>query len=228
MRRGSGPGPRAAATALALFVWLFAALPAGAQRGGINVPGDFDFFVLALSWSPTYCAVEGTAADRRQCGEGRRHHFVVHGLWPQYEQGWPEFCPGPPDRPPETVVRRILDIMPSAALARHQWAKHGTCSGLSPEGYFDLTRRARDRVTVPRELATLDNRVSVSPEAVAGAFQDANPGLRPEAMAVTCDPQRLREVRLCLDRDTLGFRPCPEVAERACARDSMLVPPVGD
>src|SRR5690349_19239687 len=60
-----------------------------------NEPGNFDFYLLSLSWSPSFCE---TAGDRKsaqqQCGE-RPYSFVVHGLWPQYERGFPEFCQQP-------------------------------------------------------------------------------------------------------------------------------------
>ena len=55
------------------------------------VPGQFDYYVLALSWSPSYCAGEAGQNDQQQCAPGRRFAFVVHGLWPQYNKGWPEF-----------------------------------------------------------------------------------------------------------------------------------------
>jgi ribonuclease T2 len=217
---------RRQAAALVLLVAALLLWPPGAlgQRSGVNVPGDFDYYVLALSWSPSYCALEGTPADRLQCGGGRTYAFVVHGLWPQYERGWPEFCPAMPAQVPEQQVRRMLDLMPSESLVRHQWTKHGTCSGLSPEGYFDATRRARARVDVPAAFARLSEHVSVSPAGVAGAFMQANPGLPADGIAVTCDRNHLREVRVCLDRFSLDFRSCPPVAERNCRMDSVRMP----
>lgn len=214
--------------ALVLFALVLVA-PAGAsaQRSGINVPGDFDYYVLSLSWSASYCEAEGTAADRLQCGGGRPYAFIVHGLWPQYERGWPEFCPAAPSQAPEGVVRGILDLMPSPGLVRHQWTKHGTCSGLTPEGYFELTRRARERIVVPDALSGLARPASLSPDEVERAFRAANPGLAADAIAVTCDRQRLREVRLCLERHSLAFRSCPAVAARSCPIRTMRVPPVG-
>lgn len=216
---------RAASAALALIVAL-AAAGAQAQRGGINVPGDFDFYVLALSWSPAYCEAEGTARDSLQCGSGRPYGFVVHGLWPQYERGWPEFCNASPSRAPEQAVRDALDITPSAGLVRHQWEKHGTCSGLTPEGYFETARRALGRVAVPAPLAGGAHPPRISPDGVAAAFREANPGLPEDGIAVTCDRQRLREVRICLDRSLTWFRSCPQVARRACGLDSVTVPAI--
>ena len=48
-----------------------------------NVPAapssaNFDFYVLALSWSPSYCADNGNRSDaRQQCSNGRNYGFVV-------------------------------------------------------------------------------------------------------------------------------------------------------
>lgn len=218
---------RASALIGLLFLLFLGPAPgdgALAQRSGINVPGDFDYYVLALSWSPSYCEAEGTAADRLQCRSGRPYAFIVHGLWPQYERGWPEFCPATPPRAPEGLVRGMLDLMPSERLVRHQWNKHGTCSGLSPEGYFETTRRARERVRVPDAFARPSEPLRLSPADVEAAFLAANPGLTPDAVAVTCDRRLLREVRICLERFSLDFRPCPAVAARSCRMNPVTMP----
>ena len=57
----------------------------------------FDFYVLALSWSPSYCASFGDRANRQQCEADDPLGFVVHGLWPQFTTGYPTECPT--DRP---------------------------------------------------------------------------------------------------------------------------------
>ncbi len=199
---------------------------AAAQQSGVNVSGDFDYFVLSLSWSPSYCEAEGTGADRLQCATGRPYAFVVHGLWPQYDRGWPEFCPASPARAPEGIVRSMLDIMPSEGLVRHQWTKHGTCSGMTPEGYFEATRRARARVSIPTIFSSVGLRSMVRPSDVESAFLQTNPGLSGDAIAVTCDHQRLREVRICMDQFSLDFRACPGVTGRACRLDRAAMPPV--
>ena len=218
--------PGRVAGLIALLVLAISAGSAAAQRSGVNVPGDFAYYVLALSWSPSYCAAEGTAADRLQCDSGRPYDFVVHGLWPQYERGWPEFCPAEPSEAPPQLVRDMLDLIPSEGLIRHQWRKHGTCSGLTPRGYFETTRRARSGIAVPPAFQAPDEWRVVSPDDVRRAFLRANPGLPADGIAVTCDRQRLREVRVCLDRHGLDFRSCPPVAQRACGRSSVRVPPV--
>src|SRR3712207_2977920 len=98
-------------------------------RGG--PAGEFDFYVLALSWSPAYCELEGNHRDRDQCEPGRGLGFVVHGLWPQFERGYPTEC-GPFGRSPSRVaLAEAGDVFPSEGLARNQCRKHGSCSGKS-------------------------------------------------------------------------------------------------
>lgn len=187
---------------LVLGLWLCLALPGelSAQKSGTNVPGDFSYYVLTLSWSPSYCEAEGDRANRFQCDSGRPYHFVVHGLWPQYERGWPDYCPSATSRPPESVVRGMLSIMPSPGLVRHEWKKHGTCSGLSVNGYFDLVREARERIRIPPAFQKIESYVMVEPGAVETAFRTANPGIAADGIAVTCDRRRLREVRICMTK----------------------------
>lgn len=188
--------------------------------------GDFDYLVLSLSWSPSYCAANGTKANRAQCASGRPYAFVVHGLWPQYEKGWPDYCESRFGTWVDgELIDRMLPIMPSKSLVIHQWRKHGTCSGLSPADYFHQTEQALDRITIPPAFSKIDKHVVVSPDKVEKAFRIANPGLSETSIAVTCDRKRLREVRICFDKD-LNFRPCKAVDNAHCAAESVVMPPI--
>lgn len=186
----------------------------------------FDFYVLSLSWSPSYCAAEGDGANPLQCESGRPYAFVVHGLWPQYERGYPEFCPtDEPGRVPKDLAEAYLDIAPSPALIGHQWRKHGSCTGLSQSDYLALLRAARERVAVPSEFSRLETPLRVTPDAVEQRFMETNPGLRSDGVAITCDRHHLREVRICMTH-ALDFRACPQVDRRSCRQDEVLMPPV--
>jgi ribonuclease T2 len=191
-------------------------------------PGDFDFYVLALSWSPSFCASvkERTPGrvPKQQCG-ARPFSFVVHGLWPQYEHGYPSYCRRPAPRIKRGLVDGMLDLMPSPRLVFHEWNRHGTCTGLSAQAYFGAVRKARAVVTVPPAYRETAGTALVAPGEVAAAFRKANPGLSASAMAVACDGKRLTEVRFCLNKD-FSFRDCPEVARRACRRDKVAMPAV--
>lgn len=191
-------------------------------------PGEFDFYVLSLSWSPSFCEDERTASEnRQQCGRGKSFAFVVHGLWPQYTGGdWPAFCrSNEPQRVPDDLARDTLDIMPSFGLIGHQWRKHGVCSGLSQDAYFALARKAREKVIIPPVLRKLNRKVSVAPLALEAAFSKFNKGLDPEEMGVSCGDNRVLEMRLCMTKD-LKFRDCPSVDLKGCKRGRLIMPPV--
>jgi ribonuclease T2 len=204
------------------------AAPAEAQDRRQNTPGEFDFYVLSLSWSPSFCAEAaergGGRSSQIQCG-GRPYSFVVHGLWPQYESGFPEYCQRPAPRLNRNIVSSMLDLMPAPGLIFNEWDKHGTCSGLSERSYFETIRKARSAVKIPAEFLDLVQSKSIAPADVEEAFIKANPGLSGAAISVTCNRTRLSEVRICLNKD-LSFRACEELDRRACRRDQVTMPPI--
>jgi ribonuclease T2 len=191
-----------------------------------NQPGKFDFYVLALSWSPSFCkdSEERGRESNEQC-RGRPYSFVVHGLWPQYERGFPRDCQVPAPRLNRNTMTSMLDLMPAPRLIYHEWDQHGTCSGLAAEAYFDLVRKAREVVKIPENYAAPKTTATVTPDDIEDAFVKANPGLSRAGVAVTCGSTRLSEVRICLGKD-LKFRDCGELDRRACKRDKLLMPPV--
>jgi ribonuclease T2 len=211
----------------ALAIWLLAlcAIAVPAQDARQNQPGEFDFYVLSLSWSPSFCdAVADRGKQQAQCGE-RPYSFVVHGFWPQYEKGFPEYCQVPAPRLDRNIVSSMLDLMPAPRLIFHEWDRHGTCSGLPPRGYFETVRKARAVVKIPTEFLDVKSELTVTPDAVQEAFTKANPGLTRGGMAVGCDNKRLREIRICMTRE-LAFRDCADVERRSCKRDKLVMPPV--
>ncbi|NRC54614.1 ribonuclease [Mesorhizobium sediminum] len=212
---------------LAVLLVASACAPSASQQPDLPTGDGFDFFVLSLSWSPSYCAAEGSDANRQQCGTGRDHAFVVHGLWPQFESGWPEFCDSTePERVPDATVRQMLDVMPSAGLVGHQWRKHGSCAGMSQQDYFSVVRAARDRINIPTRFARSAKRVEIEPDDVEADFIAANPTMPEDGIAVTCDGRFVREVRICMTKE-LEFRSCAEVNARACRMPRALMPAPG-
>jgi ribonuclease T2 len=212
---------------------IFAALigivgTASAQDRRQNAPGEFDFYVLSLSWSPSFCeqASERGSGGRSQiqCG-GRPYSFVVHGLWPQYERGFPDYCQRPSPRLDRNIVSSMLDLMPAPGLIFNEWDKHGTCSGMGARAYFETIRKARSAVKIPEEYLELSAPKTVAPAEIEEAFIKANPGLSSTAIAVTCDKTRLSEVRICMNKD-LQFRACEEIDRRACRREQVTIPPI--
>ncbi|PTM50885.1 ribonuclease T2 family protein [Phreatobacter oligotrophus] len=217
----------AALLAAGLTAGLAAATPARAQAQPGAAPGSFDFFVLALSWSPSFCEANADRTERSmQCAGERPYAFVVHGLWPQRTRGFPEYCQVPPPYLDRSVINGMLDIMPAPGLVRHQWAKHGTCADArSPRSYFELVRQARAKIRIPQEFEALAEPKTVTPDEVEEAFIRANPGLGRDMVAVQCDQRRLREVRICIGRD-MNFTACEEIDRRACRAQRLVMPPV--
>lgn len=205
----------------------------GSRPRAITQPGQFDYYVLSLSWSPSYCASLPRDGYDPQCHrrDGKRYSFVLHGLWPQFERGWPEYCPTA-DRGfvPRPVAQRMLDIMPSEKLVFHEYRKHGVCSGLGVDGYFDKSRDLYGKVKIPpRFVGVTDTRMFVSPSDLMKDFLAANPAMKPDSIAVDCGGpgNRLKEVRVCFDKAG-EFRSCGrnEDQRRMCSADRMYVPPV--
>jgi ribonuclease T2 len=150
---------------------------------------------------------------------------VVHGLWPQYQRGFPSFCQVPAPRLNRGIVNSMLDLMPSQRLVFHQWDRHGTCTGLTQQGYFDNIRKARAVIKIPQQYLDVSTALTVTPVEVRDAFIKANAGLDASGIAIDCGGKWLGEVRICLTKD-YSFRDCPEVVRRTCRRDKLLMPPV--
>ena len=214
-------------TVLIVLALSCVAMSAGARhrKASDGEPGTFDYYLLSLSWSPAFCLTDPGAAE---CNGPRRFGFIVHGLWPQFEKGWPENC-NVHQQVPDSVVTGISDIMPARGLVYHEWSAHGTCSGLAPADFFALVRRAYAGIAVPAPLAGVTHEVEQPPSAIAAEFLHANPRLSAQSIVVTCgrqDAPRLREVHICLDRD-LNPRACSADAARgACRAATLIVPPI--
>lgn len=184
--------------------------------------GAFDYYVLSLGWSPTWCALTGDARGDDQCDPRHDFSFTLHGLWPQYEIGWPSYCRTSARDPSRSETRAMADIMGSSGLAWHEWKKHGRCSGLSAEDYFASSRFAYEKVQIPDVLARLDRDVKLPVSVVEDAFLAANPGLARNMITITCEAGRIDEARICLTQD-LGFRPCGADAARDCRMQDALM-----
>ena len=203
-----------------------ALLATAAVAGNYGAPGPaprFDYYVLSLSWSPSYCVTHSN--DRDECNKG--FGFVLHGLWPQYRNGrWPQHChtDTAPDR---ATVERTLAFMPSRRLIEHEWQAHGACSGLDPASYFDLADRAFASVAVPEPLRAPHAPPTLSADGILAAFTAANPGLQRSMMAVVCrDGGDLSEVRLCLNKDSLAPQACGAGVRSGCRHGTLTIPAV--
>lgn len=194
----------------ALLILL--ALPAKAQ--------DFDYFVLSLSWSPTWCAQEGAARGDPQCDAD--HGFVLHGLWPQYERGYPEWCRTTQRDPSRSDSAAMADVI-APGLVWYQWKKHGRCSGLSARSYYAAMRDAVGRVSLPDVFERLDDDIRLPASVVEDAFLEANPALQADGLTVTCKAGMVQEVRICLTKE-LDPRLCGADVRRDCTLTNAEMP----
>jgi ribonuclease T2 len=215
---------RPAACVVGAVVLAFAAVVVGARSHGEHdggSAGQFDYYLLALSWSPSYCRTHPD--DPEQCTKG--YGFVLHGLWPQYRNGYgPQHC-GASDEPDAATVARALAFMPSRGLIRHEWSTHGTCSGLDAKDYFDMADRAFAAVQVPEALRAPQHPPALDVRAIVEGFVRANPGMREAMLSVQCrDGHELSEVRVCLDRDSLAPRACGGRVRNTCRYGTLTIP----
>lgn len=208
-----------------LIAAVLFALAATRPATAADEAGDFDYYVLALGWNAAWCRVEGDARLADQCDPDRDIGFILHGLWPQYEDGWPEYCATEHRDPRPAEAAEMAEIMGSDDLAWHEWEKHGTCSGLGPEGYYALSRRAFREIRRPEILRRAGEPMRLAPRVIEAAFLEANPGLSAGSVTVSCRDGLFREVRICLTRD-LAPRACTGPAAEECPLGSVLFLPM--
>ncbi|MBL8573876.1 MAG: hypothetical protein JNM13_09385 [Hyphomicrobiaceae bacterium] len=209
---------------------------------------DFDHYVLALSWQPAFCE---THANKPECraldaADFAASNLVLHGLWPNDalaeepaycgvaaseratdESG--QWCELPPPGADREIESALQDLMPGAAscLDRHEWLKHGTCSGLDADAYFAASARLTEGFQATRLAGVL--RHSVGREIplirLVEAFRLDFGAEAGAALTITCRRSGgrayLAEIRVALRRDAV---------DRALAADSLYLagdPPRG-
>lgn len=209
-----------------LFAALVAllALPATPARAEGERAGDFDYYVLSLSWSPNWCVLEGDRRRSPQCDDGTNNGWIMHGLWPQFHRGYPSFCRTSERAPTRGMTSAMADIMGTGGLAWHQWKKHGVCTGLSAQDYYALSREAYALVTRPAIFRKLSRAVKLPAKVVEEAFLKANPTMEPEGVTITCREGHIQEARICLSR-ALTPVPCGQDVVRDCKmKDAVFTP----
>jgi ribonuclease T2 len=176
------------------------------------VAGEFDYYLLTLSWSPSYCLTH--QEDRAQCG-GKGFGFVLHGLWPQFDSGgYPENC-APGVRLSEQAAAVGRTLYPSPKLMEHEWERHGTCSGLDAVSYFRTADKALAAVRIPAMFEAPRTSLTLSAAQIATEFRRASPALPLDGLVVACGRGHLSEVRVCLTRD-LKPRSCGRSVRNSC------------
>jgi len=205
-----------------VLIWIIAAMPAWAEG---EKPGEFDYYVLSLSWSPNWCALQGDRQGSEQCEERYDYGWVMHGLWPQYQRGFPSFCQSGQRPPSRALTMGMADIMGTAGLAWYQWKKHGVCTGLSASDYYALSRLAYEKSVRPPVFRKLERTVKLPAAVVEQAFLKANPDWKADMLTITCKNGYIQEARLCLTKDLDPFS-CGQDVIRDCRMTDALFTPV--
>ena len=209
-----------------LLACLLLPAPGGAKsrRKKASTASQFSYYLLVLSYAPDFCDQPQGNKDPRECGAGRHIGFVVHGLWPQGENSrGPENC-SHASPVAQTIVQGTLKYIPTESLIQHEWAAHGTCSGLSAADYFAALRKARDSVALPADLNQPSQKVQLSPAQIESKLAAANPSFPMTAFRTSCYRDReLQEVRICLNKD-LSPRSCGSSAGECTAATVALLP----
>ena len=204
-------------TSLACIILLIivAALPASEP---------FDYYVLALSWAPAFCAQPGAAAaNPQECAPGRGIGFIVHGLWPEAAAGRsPESC-GTAKPVPKSVVDFVLRDMLTPGLIQHEWATHGICTGLNPFAYFGSIVEARAAVQIPVQITSVESQIRESPGQIEAQFAAANPSFPKDSFRTSCPRGAFQEERICFDKNLKPQSCTATVGE--CAAPSIIIRP---
>lgn len=183
------------------------------------VAGQFDYYLLSLSWSPSYCITH--TEDTAQCTKG--FGFVLHGLWPQnLGGGYPQSCATGAQLTPEAqALGRTL--FPSPKLIEHEWERHGTCSGMDAVSFFEAADRAMSVVHVPSAFEAPRANLAMTEEQVIAAFRAANPALPENGLTVACSRDELSEVRVCLSK-ALAPMACGRGVRSNCPNVVLQIP----
>ncbi|THA11094.1 ribonuclease T2 family protein [Rodentibacter pneumotropicus] len=130
---------------------------------GQNANASVDYYMLVLSWSPSFCASQREkygnqlpSSAQYQCENNRTFGWVVHGLWPQNAKArsvaeHPRFCQGDLPVLPKSIVEPYLTLSPGAKLLQGEWEKHGSCAFNSAEQYFAKEQELFNGLRLPKE-----------------------------------------------------------------------------
>lgn len=209
--------------ALALSTVL---LPCRANAQEVKAePGVYDYYLLNLSWAPEFCSTLHTLTPAEQAARGSTectapHGFVLHGLWPQNFDGtYPGNCG---TRPGPAHPEQYLDMTPDLSLLKHEWAKHGTCTTLTPDSFFATARRAFSSAKIPSAFQHVTSTQMMPPELILGLFYAANPAFPHGSFALSCGHNDLTAIEACFSREGQPIS-CQNI--RTCHANSVRVEP---
>ena len=195
----------------------------GSSSSTDNTPGSFDYYLLTLSWAPEFCATHAGNTSSSECDPNRHFGFVVHGLWPENDNGsYPQNC-APAQPVSQQTVQHMLAIMPARGLIQHEWATHGTCSGLAAQDYFAGIEKAFRQIQIPPEYRSPAQPIQASPAEIEQKFAAANHAPA-GTFRVSCSNAEFVAIEECLTKD-LQYRQCGS-GLRDCRAPQVTVPPI--
>ncbi len=206
---------------LKLLAFQIAALGIANSAFAEHESGVFDYYILALTWNSGWCEIEGNRKNAPQCDQSR--DFTLHGLWPQYKEGWPEYCQSARANPSRAETRRQSGLYGTSGSAWHQWNKHGRCTDMNYQEYYARSKTLIDEFQTPRIFFEVNQALDVTPEVIESAIIEANPDLTADGISVICKNGFFTEARICLDRN---FEPtsCLGRAANDCSYSPTLLP----
>jgi ribonuclease T2 len=175
--------------------------------------------LFVLSWSPEYCADEGSLRNDTQCVGSRHYGLVAHGLWPEGHSA----CSNSANIS-QAEISSLDGIMPTKKLILHEWKEHGRCSGSEPEQFFGRIRALFRSLKIPERLKHPSTEAEVSAESLVAEFAGINPEWPSNTVALHCQGRYFREIRLCIgaaDQPT----PCTSTHSN-CPSGTLLIRPV--
>ena len=119
----------------------------------------FDYYIYATTWAPTFCRV-----NPDKCVEKPIQNFIIHGLWPQNDSSYPQFC-----QPCEPFAKWQLQPLENElkeywsdtgkidwVFLEHEWDKHGCCSFMSQKDYFTSVIELRKKWDYKKVFQSVD------------------------------------------------------------------------
>ena len=161
------------------------------------------FYVYAYSWTPGFC-YHNSYPGCLQSQEYWKRNFTIHGLWPQFwGSGYPSYCTNETFNVENVEWNPMIQRFPNVkyietdpeytSFWNHEWTKHGTCSGLSQQNYFQECLRLTDILLTPEILTPSVLEADLLREALGGN------------VALQCNNQILTGVYSCWQCDGNGF-----------------------
>jgi ribonuclease T2 len=208
----------------AILIYSFQSCWAQGTKPKKPISPEFSYYVLVLSYAPSFCSQPTASKDPGECGLGRHLSFVVSGFWAQGATGRGlENCSNGPLAP--ATINVMLKYMPVASLIQHEWQLHGSCSGLSQDDFFSAVRNARDSLVIPSDLNEPSQQLERSPAQIESSFAAANTSFPAKAFRTSCyGDGTIQELRVCFDK-SLSPRPCGS-AIGECSLPTVKIPPV--